>query len=390
MPFEDVLRNVALTLVRFSIFAGNGIVFGCLPIALGVLRPALSEEDAEARRRVAARLEGFVRAALIATAFGTALGLLIQATLVSQVTGSELGSTDLESVLSTPFGRWQVLRLPVAAAIWFLVCPRIGAWSLGTGRGTSRRHLVWWTAWALLAGGLLVATTMSSHAVVSSPRGVALVNDFVHLAAGSTWFAGVLALAVALPDSWRGRGPQDRLRLLAGAVTRFSRVAMVSIGIVALTGTVNSFLNLARPLDLIETNYGRTLAIKIAFFGLILLLGAVNHYVVRRRLEEAARAGAGDADRLFRKTIAAELALAFVVLLLTGLLVGLARTRESVAETNQRRVAILSITPPSEPIPAARRSAITTASTDAFSRDTMSPAGPAKTLVSASSLARPG
>lgn len=388
MPFEDVLRNIALTLVRFSVFAGNGIVFGSLPVALWVLRPALATTGDDVRRRVGARVEAFVRAGLVATAFGTAVALLIQATLVSQVTGSNLGTTDVESVLATPFGRWQALRLPVAAALWMLVCPRLGMWALLPGDRSSGRRAVWWSAWGVLGTGLLLTSTMSGHAVVSSPRPVAIASDLVHLAAGATWFAGVLVLAVVLPDAWRKGSRGDRLRILAAGVARFSRVAMLSIGVVGLTGVVNSFLNVAAPNDLLDSSYGRTLVLKLGFFGVILALGGINHYFVRRRLEEAAAsAPESNPDRLFRKTIAVELAMAMAVLLITGLLVGLARTRESVAlaPVRQREAVIRSKMPPSEPNAAARTSAAKTASTLAGTGETAL-SGAASTLGSTGSV----
>lgn len=369
MAFEDVLRNVALTLVRFSVFSGSAIVFGAIPIALAVLRPALAAGSDPGLTRVGRRLESFVRVGVIALAFGTALGLLIQATLVSQVTGSVLGPGDVESVLATSFGRWQAARLPLAAVVWFVVCPQIRRLALGPATGPAPR--IWWAIWSAAAVVLLATSTMSGHAAVSAPRGVAISNDLVHLAAAGTWFTGILILAVVLPDSWRGGERRLKLAILARAVNRFSRVAMISIGVVAVTGTINSFMNVARPADLVESGYGRILALKLGFFGVILVLGGVNHFVLRSRLESSAAGGTAgaDAERLFRKTITVELVIALILIALTGLLVGLGRTRESVAagdgaDVRSRQVVSLSRIPPTEPKPAASASASNRMATD--------------------------
>jgi putative copper export protein len=106
-------------------------------------------------------------------------------------------------------------------------------------------------------------------------------------------------------------------------------LAAVSIGVLAATGTLNSFLHVGKLGDLVGTSYGRTLGLKILLFLLVLGLGAMNHFVLRDRLKQAqAQEGSLEPARLFRKTIAAELVLALLLMGMTGLLVGLARTRE--------------------------------------------------------------
>jgi len=122
----------------------------------------------------------------------------------------------------------------------------------------------------------------------------------------------------------------DRLRILSAVVSRFSRVALISIIVLAITGTINSFFNLESPRDLIDSGYGITLTIKIALFLCIVALGAVNHFYVRKGLRNATKGGSSsDPYTLFRKTIATELVLGLLLMGSTGLLVGLARTRET-------------------------------------------------------------
>jgi putative copper export protein len=169
---------------------------------------------------------------------------------------------------------------------------------------------------------------MSGHATVASPKWLSVTNDLIHLASGSVWFAGVVLLATVLPDGWIGREKVDRLDLLSPVVLRFSKVALVSVTIVAITGTLNSFLHVDKLADFWEESYGRALGLKIILFAGILALGGINHFYVREKLEtaKAAREPSGS-QRLFRKTIGTELAIALSIMLLTGLLVGLARTK---------------------------------------------------------------
>lgn len=337
-PLEE-LRSVAYALARFTGFSANAFLFGVVPVALLVLRPAFAglpdREWNAGRRRIGARLEGLVQACLIASAAATAIALLLQAVLVAQLNREPLDLGSFSSSLNTTFGQWYLLRFPLLVGLAVLVVGKVRRSVLaGAGDESSPPGRAWWLAWAAFGMALLATNTFSGHAAVAEPRAVAIANDLVHLASGAIWFAGILVLAIVLPDGWAGRPAAERPRLLAPAVTRFSKVALVSIGIVAITGTVNSFLDVGALGDLVDTGYGRTLAVKIGLFLGILALGGINHFFLRKRLERAeagddAAAGSG-AQRMFRRTIAAELAVAIGLMGLTGLLVGQARTKQSV------------------------------------------------------------
>ena len=117
-------------------------------------------------------------------------------------------------------------------------------------------------------------------------------------------------------------------------MSRFSKLALVSIGIVTITGTLNSFLHVGKLADFWNESYGRTLALKILLFLGVLALGAVNHFYVRDKLEAAReKREPTDSQRLFRRTIGIEIAIALSIMMLTGLLVGLARTKPIEPET---------------------------------------------------------
>jgi putative copper export protein len=169
---------------------------------------------------------------------------------------------------------------------------------------------------------------MTGHATVATPFWVSVSNDALHLVAGAAWITGIVVFAVILPDAWRGKDDPERLALLAPSVVRFSTVAAASVAVLAITGVVNSLLHVGQLNDFVDTGYGIFLALKIVAFLGVLALGAVNHYYVRRRLERAVTDSATTpAAKLFRKTIAIEFATALLILGLTGVLTGLARTR---------------------------------------------------------------
>lgn len=333
MTYQEQLRSIAFDLTRFSAFSAHALLFGLVPIVLLVLRPSFvanpSDEWARGRQRVARRLEGIVTTALCASLIATVVAFLLQATLISTIERVPVGTNSFSAVLQTSFGEWYAVRIPVLIALFVILFGRVRVLVMAGEGDSPRPEPWWWATWAGLGFVLLATTTFSGHASTASPRVLATVNDLVHLVAGSIWFAGVIVLAVILPDAWLGKPSAERARLLGPAVLRFSRVALIAISIVAITGTVNSLLEVAHPGDLLHAVYGRTLLIKIGLFLVILLMGGVNHFYLRGRLRSSAEGEPARAQRLFRRTIAIELIVALAIMVASGVLTGEARTRES-------------------------------------------------------------
>ena len=341
MGFEEILREVAYTCVRFMAFSAHAFLFGMPIVALLVLRPSFAEVDAEpwaeGRGRLALRLDGVVQAALIASAIASALAIALQAILVAELNEGDLSSPSFLSVFSTTFGQWHLFRYPILAGLVVLLSGKVRQWVLQLDGGAAPS---WWLGWIVLALVLLATSSFTGHAAVSSPRWVGLVNDILHLATGSIWFAGIVILAVLLPDAWRGKDAGARLRLLAPVVIRFSKVALVTITIVALTGSLNSFLNVAALDDLLSSTYGLSLTVKILLFLGVLALGGINHFFLRERMRRGMEAAGGDdasarsAQRAFRTTIGLELAIAIAIMGMTGWLVGQEKTKQDLLPQN--------------------------------------------------------
>ncbi|MFP5353033.1 MAG: copper resistance D family protein [Actinomycetota bacterium] len=344
MGFEETFRSVTLTLTRTISFSAHLFLFGLVPLLLLVLRPSFAglsgEEWVAARKRTARRLEGMVQAALTATALATLVALVIQFALVSEVDGGEIGSRSIFSVLETRFGSMYLLRFPLLAGLSVLLVGRVRIWAMsGTEPGETSPGRGWWIGWAGLAAGLLATNSFSGHAGVGEPIALSISNDLLHLACAATWFTGIVILALVLPDAWRGRAEAERVRLLAPAVVRFSSVALVTITILGITGVLNAYLHVGRLADLFDTNYGRSISLKILVYLGILAVGGINHFFVRKRLEEALAEDRGDpSQRLFRRTIAVELVMALGILGITGFLTGEGRTRVQEAPASNEGV----------------------------------------------------
>lgn len=332
MEAQDFLYSTALALARFAAFSSHALLFGVPVLVLVVFRPTFGVLDEtewdEGRRRLAIRLEGVVRAALVGAVAASATFLLVQSLVVAELRGSDVESGSMLAVLDTTFGRWYAARLPLAIGLAVLLIGRVARWAFEE----PRRRPAWWGTWVVGAAALLATASFSGHATVSSPRALALANDFLHLAAVGTWFAGIVTLAVLMPDAWLGKARPTRIRLLSPVIGRFSTTALTAMAVIVVTGTLNTFFNLESPGDFFDTGYGRILGLKLVVFTGVLALGGANHSILLGRLRAAEAAGTDTpARQTIRRTIATELVLALTLMGLSGVLTGAERTRPSQA-----------------------------------------------------------
>jgi copper transport protein len=148
--------------------------------------------------------------------------------------------------------------------------------------------------------------------------------DVVHVVAMSAWLGGLAFLLVAVPAATRALEPADRTRLLAATLQRFSPLALIAVLALGVTGTVQALIEV-RSLDaLTSTAFGRAVLVKIVLLTLLIGLGAVNRQRVVPALRALAAGGRtpGEAGRLLRRTLRAEVALIVVILGVTGALTG--------------------------------------------------------------------
>ena len=119
---------------------------------------------------------------------------------------------------------------------------------------------------------------------------------------------------------WLGALPGILARAQAGGphlatiLHRFSTMATPLVAALVLTGSALAVVQLGRPEALTETAYGRLLATKLVAVLALLALAAVNRF----RLTPAIAAGAAGAERRFRRSVAAEIALGLVILALAS------------------------------------------------------------------------
>lgn len=165
-------------------------------------------------------------------------------------------------------------------------------------------------------GGLLalVAPVLVGHSASIAPRPLMLVADVAHLLAGAVWSGGLLAAIAMLTVLHRHSAAAEGVAV----VRRFSLVALVSVLVLAASGTTMAVLNLDAPSALVTSAWGRTLLVKLVVVAVAVGLAAWN----RTRLLPAIASADAPWERLLR-IMRREAALLLGVLAVTGLLVNL-------------------------------------------------------------------
>ncbi|WP_416986044.1 copper resistance CopC/CopD family protein [Streptomyces sp. T028] len=199
-------------------------------------------------------------------------------------------------------------------------------------------------AGVLLALALAATWVVAEHAAVGVQVPVAVVSTALHLLAMAVWLGGLAALITALY-----RAPAED-PLPPAAVARFSRLAFVSVTVLAATGVYQSWRGLGSWDALLHTEYGRTLSFKVWTVLVVLAVAARSRRWTARLLtapepepeREPVAVGGGQADgssgtapstpgteteqaarrRGLRRCVLAELAVGMVVLVFTTMLTG--------------------------------------------------------------------
>lgn len=191
-----------------------------------------------------------------------ALGLFVSAgaTLIVAVIAAREAGSVTDYLIGTRNGGLQLARSVVAAlgGVALLGVPgRIaGAVAAATG----------------LAG--IVLLVASGH-TAALPGPLPLLVAIVHVAGAAVWIGGIGALlALFVRPSLLTAGDQPQMRAI---VPRLSALALVSVGLVGLTGVYTAWTQTGTLLTA-ETEYGRTLIIKSAFAIGAMALGGMNYF----------------------------------------------------------------------------------------------------------------
>lgn len=191
-------------------------------------------------------------------------GIALLLVRTAEMGGHPIGSllADLKTVvIETHFGH--VWSLHLLTLLWLML-------SMPAARHVPNMQM------ALLGMAMLTFTySATSHASDGGDFTFAELNDWLHVVSTSVWGGGIfVTLLVVFPLL------KKRHAVLARTAARLSDLSALALVLVLFSGISNALLRIHNWAELIETDYGRILLIKMTLVAIMVLIGGINRFVI--------------------------------------------------------------------------------------------------------------
>ena len=177
----------------------------------------------------------------------------------------------------------------------------------------------------IAAAATALGHVAEGHAAAGAWRVGKIVLQWAHVVAAGVWIGGLAVVLI-------GTRPLDA-DARARAVRRFSALALWLIVVLSGAGVWRAFEEIATWHQLFSTSYGQVVIAKAALLLVLVVLGAVNRY---RNVPRS-----GGEPRGLLATGTSELVLATAVLVLTGILSGVAPARAVPSTTTAQQSVVV-------------------------------------------------
>jgi putative copper resistance protein D len=289
-----------LVFARWIHFAATAVALGTAGFMVLVAEPA-------ARIRVPTGFAVLRRHLVMVTWGALALAILSGAAWLVLLASDILGASLVDVCLHG--GAWPVLADTRFGIVWcarLLLALLFGLLLLWPALGTIQ---------LAAAAGIMALPALIGHA--GATPGIAgdihLVSDMVHLLAAGAWLGGLPAFALVLRHA-ASFDEQTWPEFVVRMTHRFSILGILCVGALLVSGIVNSWNLLGGPRDLVATDYGRLVALKIGLFVAMIAIATVNRSFLTPRLPHLR------ALRVLERNSLAEIGLGLCVLLFVGML----------------------------------------------------------------------
>jgi copper transport protein len=317
----------AAVAARIAEFAALGLILGLLAFRALVWGPAVAVAGARglgAGERDSALRHG--QRLFWRTFWGIAVlaGLAESAVLAAK--SAVVFHTGLVAAALDPAGAYHLVAASRfgdllgwrSAVLFLLIAVAFVTWSAERAAGPSAGRRLPAAVMGVLGVAALTLLASQGHASQAPLAPLSVAADAVHLAGAAIWVGGLPCLVAVLlraPRALPGAG-----RALASAsLARFSRIALWSVAVIAVTGLVRLAGELSSPAQLVTTGYGRDLMLKASLLCPILILAQSN----RRLVAGMANGLTPTAARLrsVARSVQMELAIAVMIVAVAALLV---------------------------------------------------------------------
>jgi len=251
-----------------------------------------------------AKLSAVIGISLVLLALSAGLLLAVRSLMMSGLPPSQLGTVMPQVLQQTHFGRMWLIR---GASIL----------ALGIGWMLSSVMEGKWIAAGMLAVAAVVAWTLSAVGHAAGARDFSLMEwvDWAHIMAGALWAGSLFAV---LPALWPLRDLSNQRPLLSTTARRLSHLATAAFLAVLASGVGNMMHQMNAVDDLVTSDYGQLLLIKLALVLVILMIAAVNRFHFLPAMGTSTPAPA--ASRRFLILLAVEAAFMAIVLTCSAIL----------------------------------------------------------------------
>ncbi|WP_375314407.1 CopD family protein [Bradyrhizobium sp. A5] len=147
--------------------------------------------------------------------------------------------------------------------------------------------------------GVGLSLAMTGHAATAPPEALTRPAIFLHGLGVTIWIGALAPLATLVS--------RPTVATLS-VVNRFSRLAALAVGVLAVTGLALAFVQIEKPSALVETRYGQILSVKLALVILLLGLAALNRFRLTPALARGEKAAS-----ILRRAILLECAIALTI-----------------------------------------------------------------------------
>jgi putative copper export protein/mono/diheme cytochrome c family protein len=254
-----------------------------------------------------------VLVAAIAGAVATSLGAVgAAADAAGAARFSVDGAIIRTFLLETGVGRIAIIEIGCAVATCI---PAVIAWITLKKSSTSDRVLL---LAALVAGIGLAAFPFNSHPVTLDRQIAGLAASIAHRLALGVWLGGLPALILLIGA---GPVPDDTRRVAAVILRRFSRLAIVAMSVILISGVLLTWFLVRNFSSAVGTEYGHLLLLKLTMLGGVLFIARG----LQRQLLPMLEAKPSDSTfRSYASRVKFETVLAILIVIVASDMAGLA------------------------------------------------------------------
>lgn len=180
-----------------------------------------------------------------------------------------------DALTDTDIGRATAVR-----ALFFFAALLIG---LFLHPRLDHRHAIGMAPVAIAA---LSSFSLTGHARATSRPTLAVSVDLAHLTAAGIWGGSIALLGLFLYRQLARRDGAD-LDATTSAITRFSRIALLAMGVIIASGIASAAFHISGPRNLTGEAYGRTVIAKVILIALVLVVAGTNRLFIVPRLRAA-------------------------------------------------------------------------------------------------------